>query len=644
MAKREKPGKQAPVDASSSILALDAPDVPAVMDPDDPKGLLPLSALGDDLVVTFKEFGRGTAAGEQDLVELGFMPRGMPFRRVDHRWYPTEDVLVFPQSLKIPKDEFSHGVHEVALRISLYGTNPFEGERKVLTIDTIKPNFGNKPNAVIFPAELGGIINESFLSQEGEVRVDVPWYNDVEVGDRAVYFWTSEQFPPDTETPIREQEFSAEDINARRLRITVYADEIRAWGSGIRYLYYYLRDRPGNEGPNSYNSPIEVDLSPAPGALPPPRVPLSVRGLVDREQARDGVIVQIPPYDSADSSHWAAIFWDDTPLTEVPVVPSDLPLDVPVPWSTLQAKGNGPLRAKVYYKIRQGTVYSPPSPEISVAVNLTVAGQDHANAPALINANLAKVEVYGEKTVTLNTLLTADHGFPATVKLALYDAPEPGQFIELFWGNYPGAVARYLVKSTDVAGAPIEFSVPWNVIDTDKQNPALPVHYTTHNGVNQQQSLPTPVKVAIVLIENLKEPIFPHGGRDQTLHCCSIPRLWQGVTVRIRADARIEQGDTLLLVWQGCYGKNGTDPIAGTYAEISKELTTLMPGEAIDIVVEDYDTLIAPMVNYGSALVHYRLEKRDGGRGKSAEDFVVINRTMPSGEICSPNRDLCNEN
>jgi hypothetical protein len=240
--------------------------------------------------------------------------------------------------------------------------------------------------------------------------------------------------------------------------------------------------------------------------------------------------------------------------------------------------------------------------------------------------------------------LTEDHGRPARVELALYDAPEPLQILELYWGSYPGAVAEYKVKPGDTAGQLIEFIVPWEVIDTDKQNPALPVYYTTSNGVNGQQSLTTLVRVDIVPIENLKEPTFPHGGLYGVLHCCSRPRLWEGVTVRIKADPRIEQGDTLILVWQGCAGPNGTSPIAGAYSEIVKELTTLQPGMDIDIVVQDYDNLIAPMVNNGSGLAYYRLEKRNGGRGRSRSDFVVINRTMPSGEICSPTNDLCNEN
>ncbi|MHC8342854.1 hypothetical protein [Pseudomonas sp. RT6P73] len=632
-------------DLPSSFGAIDeAPKVPAVIDQNDPNGLLPRSALGTALAVTFTEFRQGVGPDESDWVELGFMPAGTAFRRVHDQFYPNDTPIEFPQTLHVPREYLSAGVYEVAVRVSVSEANPTESLRKKLTIDNTPPNFGSKPDAVVFPVELGGTITELYLTEHGQVIVDVPWYDDVIAGDRAVYFWTDRESPPDSEQPIREQEFSQEDIDNNRLLITVYADEIRPWGEGKRFLYYWLRDRAGNTGPRSSLADIQVDLTPAPGQLRPPRVPLSPRGLVDRQQARDGVRVEIDEFDSADPSQWVAIFWDDTALIEIPVDPARFPLKAPVPWPTLQAKGDGPLRAKVYYKIRQGATYGSPSPDITVAVDLRVAGQDHANAPALVNEDLAKVEVWGQNSSILNTLLTVDNELPATVNLALYDNPKPLELLKLYWGNYPGPVAEYEVQAGDTTGKPIEFTVPWDVIKTDKQNLALPVHYTTSNGVNQQQSLPTYVRVAIELIENLKEPTFPHAGKGVVLHCCARPRLWEGVTVRIAHDPRFQPGDTLLLVWQGCKGVNGTDPIEGTYAEIPHEVSASLLFKDIDIVVADYETLIAPMVNNGSGLVYYKLQRLGLIIGTSKKDFVIINRTMPSGEVCSPEKDLCQDN
>lgn len=623
------------------IVAPQAPKVPAVIDPNDPNGLLPRSALGAPLVVTFMDFTQGVGPGESDLVELGFMPLDGAFRPVSQCFYPNDVSISFPQSLEVPRDFLTSGIYQVAIRISISEANPTESDRTRLTIDTTAPNFGQKPTAVIFPPELGGTLDETYLTTHGQVIVEVPFYADVIARDRAVYFWTDRDTPPDTEIAIREQEFSQYDIDNRTLLITVYADEIRTWGSGKRYLYYELRDLAGNTGPRSYLADINVDLSPMPGALPPPRVPLSPRGLVDRQQARDGVRVEIDRYDFPDAGHSVAIFWDGAALAEFPVDPAGFPLNATVPWPTLHAKGDGPLRAHIYYRIRQGGTLGPPSPDISVAVNLTLAGPDHANAPALVNRGLAKVEVRGQVSDIPNTLLTADYGLDAKALLRLYDNPKPGEVLEFYWGRYPGVVATYVVQAGDVSRQPLELRIPWHVIDTNKNDPLLPVYYTTSNGVNQQESLVTRVKVWIVLIEDLKEPVFPHANRWGVLDCCAKPRLWEGVTVRIKADPHFGAGDIVTLVWQGCRGENGTSPIAGTYAELQKKLVASDVGKDLDFVVADYEKLIAPMVNNGSGLVYYELQRIDGSKGKSKSDFVIINRTMPSGATCSPTNDLC---
>ena len=65
--------------------------------------------------------------------------------------------------------------------------------------------------------------------------------------------------------------------------------------------------------------------------------------------------------------------------------------------------------------------------------------------------------------------------------------------------------------------------------------------------------------------------------------------------------------------------------------------------DGFDVVVTDYEKLIAPMVDNASALVYYELFKQNGAEGESPFNFVVINRTMSSGEICSPANDLCEE-
>lgn len=622
----------------------EAPKVPAMIDPNDPTGLLPVTALAQDLVCTYVGWNFSTAPGRTDRVELGWQTKGGVFIVVNSKAYPTPiDPSQFPDSLTVPRALLQEGVFEVSTQV-VVGGNSVESLRREVTIDVTAPNFGQQPPAAIFPPELGGTLTEAYLIQHGQVVVLVPMYADVMAQDRAIYYWTDQLIPPDTEVPIREQAFSQQDIDNGRLPITLYANEIRPLGSGVRYVYYRLRDRAGNLGQRSVMSPITVDLTPAPGNLQPPRVPLTARGLIDREHARSTVQVEIDAYANPNPNQWVAVSWNGSALTEFPVDPSGFPLQTTVPWAILRAQGLGPLQARVDYRIKQGSFYTPPSPNISVPVDLTIAGQDHANAPALLNPNLALLEIRGAVSNTPNTLTGADFGLDATATLALYDDPQPGQVLELFWGAIALPVDDYTVQQGDVPGQILTFTVPWSAIDPDRENPALPVWYTTSNGVNQQLAPSTLVNVAIVRIDDLKEPSFPHANRYGYLNCCARPRVWEGVTVTVPPSPHFAAGDTVVLTWQGCRGLNGTDPIPGARAQFTHTLTAQQAQDGFDTTVLPYEGLIEPMVNNGSGLAFYDLIKSGVPVGTSAEDFVKISRTMPSGEVCSPGHETCTEN
>ena len=630
--------------SDDSEIQVEKPTVPDVLDPNDPDGLLPSRVLGEPLEVQFMgwEFGN---PGRVDIVELGFRLSGLDFVPVDEKTYFITDPIniSFPQSLFVPVNKLSpDGIYDVSIKVYRGGVNPVESPKKQVTIDTMPPNFNRQPEAIIFPADANGVITEDYLNAHGdEVNVLVPFYPDAKGGDRAIYYWTDTQNPTDFEVAIGEQAFSALDVINKTLRVTYKADEIRPWGTGPRFAYYYLRDLAGNLGPRSKLSPIDVDLTPAPGALDPPRVELS-RGLLDRQQARDSVWVEIDRYDDADSAHWIAIVWDGTPLPEFQVDPTAFPLKTPVDWSVLKAQGMGPLRAIVDYRVRTSPGnYTQPSPDISVPVNLTIAGQDHSAAPGLINGDLERLEVWG-KSPTPNILTGLDDGLDAQARIKLFDNPHPFETIELYWGRISQPVGTYVVQPGDVAGQIVPITVPWSAIEQDKNNPSLLVYYVTSNAVNEQQSLNTEVNVAIETIQGLPGPTFPSapdidGGY---LTCCSRPRIWEGVRVAIAGNTSFSAGDTVMLIWQGSTGLNGTEPIKGTRGTFSKVLTDAEAREGFEVLVQPYDPLIEPMVNNASANAFYRLFKVDGRVGVSRSNFVKINRQMPGG-ICGPLDDLC---
>ncbi|QJP94460.1 hypothetical protein [Pseudomonas fluorescens] len=626
---------------------LEKPRVPAILKDENgdesPDGLLPRSALSDDLQVIVPNWIPPPVADPVYILSISWVLEGGLFTPVYKETFDTPGEKV----LKVPRDKLAHGIYALSYELNYGGNKQYSFNTRV-TVDRQPPNDGQTGDALVM-LNVPGDLTDDYLTRFGEVRFQVPFYVDAMARDRSIHFLTDNDNPPDSEQEIGEQVFSQQDIDLRQLIITIYEADIRAKGHGQRFFYYMLRDWARNTGPRSTLLPVFVNLKPGPGKLKPPRVPLSARGLIDREHAREGatnqkaVTVEIDNYDNPDASDKLLIRWNGHDLAPLDVDPAKPVQTATVPWSTLTADGLGPMDARIDYRVSRGGTPTPPSPETTVPFNFTVAGQDHPDAPALLNTRLAKVEIYGAVSKQLNKLLPDDYELPAEGRLALHDNPEPGEKVLLYWGTISAPVAKYEVQPGDTAGTVILFSIPWEFIDQDKENPALPVRYFTDNGVNQQLAPTTPVNVAIIIIRNLPEPTFPDGGREGVLNCCANPRLWVHVKVHIEGNDAFDEDDVVDLSWQGCQGSNGTSPISGVAHSFETTLTLDQARNGFDVLVTDYQKLIAPMVNNGSALCRYFLRKSNGGRGESRPDFVLINRTMPSGEICGPDNDLCDQ-
>lgn len=621
----------------------EAPVVPAIIKDDEGNqeagGLLPRTALQADLEIIIPEwlFEREYP----NTVVLSWRPAGSPFIEVD-RFTFQPPIAPGDKNVQVRKRLLEEGVYELSYKISVLNNEASESLRTTVTVDLTPPDAGQKPRAVTFPVELAGVISDEYLAREGEVQCVVPRWYAISAKDLATWYWTDSNPPPDGDPLMNEVLFTQDDIDNDRLIITVVEQLIRQSGQGTRYLYYTLRDLAGNSGPRSELSPITVDLTPPPANLKPARVPLSARGLIDRQHAREGatneggVTVEIDRYDNAEVGHFIVIDWDGVELAEIPVVPSSFPLRAYVPWSTLTSRGLGPMPVQVDYSVRRGTLLTPALLPVSVPVDFTIAGQDHANAPALLNVMLEQLEVRGQNSNLANTLTGVDFGLDATASVALFQDPHPGERLQVFWGSSATVVAEYTVKAGDVAGQPVPLVIPWAAIEPELINPALPVYYLTDNGVNQQQSRETAVNVNIEVIVNLPAPSFPHADRYGYLNCGTVPKLWEGVTVRVEGDSRFAAGDRIELAWQGCKNLNGSAPIPGAGATFSTTLSAAQASNGFDQLVLPFETLIAPMEDNGSATARYTLYKTNGTVGRSRTDVVKITRTYASGEVCGP--------
>lgn len=630
--------------------SLSVPEVPSIIKDDqgveNSDGIVPRAVLNADLEVVvpawpFTDDPRIT----REIVTIGWRIAGSGFVSVTEQVYPTP-VAPGDKILTVPQRVLVHGTYDLSYQVN-QGGNVTDSLIKRVTIDTVPPHDHQQPSGVRYPDELVGVITDDYLKQHGQVVVTVPSYSSMRGLDKAVFFWAKAD-PMPGDTPIAgDQTFTQDDIDNRRLLLTLTEDVIRDSGPGQRYLFYRLYDLAGNESPLSYSAGIGVDLVPAPENLPAPRIPLSARGLIDRQHAREGAVsqggvtVEIDRYDNAEASHFVVINWGGSVLAELAVDPTAFPLEYFVPWRELTARGLGPSAVQVSYQVRFGGSLSPTSPETTAPFDFTIAGQDHANAPVLLNNDLARLEVRGEVSDRPNVLTAQDHGRDARVLLTLFEDPLPGEWLEVFWGAVAGPASNYQVQPGDVAGKSLNLVVPWAIIEQDINNAALPVSYVTDNRVNQQLAAATAVQVLIVPIDGLKTPNFPHADVQGYLNCCAVPRIWAGVTIRVEGNSNFEANDLVEVHCQGYEDLGSTKPIEGALWSQRKVLTTEEAQEGFDVVVP-YLVYIEPIVNNGSATAYYTLTKADGKYGSSTRQQVYITRTLPSGQVCGPDNDLCN--
>ncbi|QJQ19760.1 hypothetical protein HG549_07305 [Pseudomonas sp. SK] len=629
-----------------------APEVPAIVKDEAgqeyPGGILLRAALDDDLEVIVDAWDFSENPLYSDLLEVGWRPEGAAFITVNSEefWPPIDPGA---KVITVPRDRLTQGRFHLSYRITRTN-NTTPSVDKLVTVDRAPPNEGQRLTAAIFPDELVGIITDEYLTQHGEVQLRVPSYLGMVEFDEAVFYWSEFDPLPDGHPVAGEHRFSKEEIDNRRLFLAMGEADIRASGGGTRYFYYRLYDLAGNESAVSYASPIQVNLVPAPAKLPPPRIPLSIRGLIDREHAREGaaeqrgVTVEIDAYDNAEASHFIEVDWGGQRLSEFPVDPAAFPLSAYVPWPALVANGLGPDAVSVSYRVRYGANYSAPSPVATAPFDFTIAGQDHAMAPALLNTDLAKLEVRGAVSDLPNELTAQDEGENARVLLPLFDDPLPGEYLEIFWGTVVEPADRYDVKPGDVGGQLLELSVPWRIIEQDKNNTALPVFYVTDNGVNQQLAPTTAVRVVVEPITGLPAPDIPQADTSGYLNCSTMPPIWEGVTIRVEGNDNFAEGDTVEVAWLGHEDLGGLRPIPSTAFSASRFLSKDEAENGFEVTVLPYDVHIEPMEKEASAIISYELTKLAGGYGKSQRALFYIDRTLPSGEICKPGYKCATKN
>lgn len=608
------------------IVALEPPD------PNNPFGAVPQSAQGSNLQVTFDassllpltagnylEFWlcwiTGSTVEEADYLKIDFPSR------------PEHQTLTMsvPQSFMI-----NDGPRTLVMVVNRRLGNPRHSYPTDALIDNTAPHAGFPPNAIdiIEPGFPFLALTTDYLDAHPTIRCRIGPYNFRREKDEAHLIISSTNPPPNfTSSPI----FKVFDTQTEALEIDVDASYFRSLKNGPAWISYKLKDRYGNFGALSLSTPFNVSFGVV-VAIDPPTVSPLFAGLLNRSSARSTVQVGIP-VSSLLAGDQVGVTWDGIALPGLQTFNGAV-LSFPVVWTSLIANGLGPRTAKVSYRVIRGAS-SFSSLDVNVPCDFTVAGRDHPLAPAILNALLNPVEIYGQGSTLKNQLTKAHVGQPVTARLLLGANYTQDQLLTLNTnsGGVLKQISTYRIKATDVPGSTIEFDpVPWSVFDGQLNTNNFPINYTTFNNVNLQLSVDTAVILTYAIPERLRAPHIQGTRFNNYLSCLTAPPVYKGVSVNVLPNAKILANDIINLTWTAYSKNNWKDVLPLAAGQFSYQMTPadLALGHTFNVaytpylslalnkgsIEVEYEVIRAGAVVYGSLLDNVRVDLIEPATGK----------------------------
>jgi hypothetical protein len=548
---------------------------------------------------------------------------------------PYDPELVFPLTVDLPAALTSTGgIFRLEYRVSSELIAPILSFPTLINVDQTRPNAGNPGSNLVFDDDVTeNGVTEDYLINFGGVRAEVVAWGGIRTGDRIRFYWGA---LPNV-SYVGEWVVTQAQVEGAPIFVTFPEDFVRNSGAGLRFASYTLTDRAGNVGPFSELGEVHVNLVSLP-ALPRPDVPLAdIDGLINLNDARQPVWISIREIAGALEGDRITPFWNAQPLPVITVGAGQVwPILAPVSWPIVSSGGvdaRHPVRAR--YRFLRGTA-SQTSDDNFFEVDLRVAGPDPIG-PDPINPALDRVTVKGVNGDDI--VMLADDPGPVPVVVPLFDNPQVGQRLELFWGGEAAFADDYSVQATDVAGQEIRFLVRWNLIMNVGSNPALPVYYWTDNGLNRQRSPAKPVQVSIQNIIGLQAPTLLNDNAQGFISCSATPKPWESVIGIDWDPVRFEVGDSIRLFWASYPSKNGSGPpFDDTSVFFDVALAEHHQHTGIQIFIQPFNPLITrPGLvenDFGSAVIYYRLFKATGAQGNSSRRLIYIDLKLPGGTQC----------
>ncbi len=604
------------------------PDIPG----DDQHDVLPREGQVNGLRLRIPEWPQQAGPGDDyNLLQLYLQGRQEPISSFQYGIGAVPNPLMVTVSSQYLR---THGAKEIYYNATFApDLNPDYSRTLEIFVDALDPNLNDLPAAIELPPELQAskvLTPELLSSLGGKVTLTIPDPEDRRAGDTYAFYWGNGLSTPTVSGP-------APDTGP--IVFDVPGDVIAGLGQGFKVLRYTVTDRAGNRSQFSIPDTVEVLLSDPPQNLWQPDVPAAEQlpgDYIDREEARSGVLVEIPRYDNAQGGDKIILEWQGIHVVPDPQVgPLPIfPVECTVPYTLVAFPGTtAPYRAEVKYWVERGGVLYP-APSKFVDVDLVVPG-DPIVGPGPVDPNLTLPVVRGNSGQD-NELTPADSGFPATMRFPLPGNLSMDDEIEGFYGPGDGhSVGTYVVTGNEGPGFEVVFQIDWETVISVVGNGLIPCWYKVSNDRNFKVSQKQDVTVDVnnfditELVEFLNKDIDVPGG--PTIRCAHSP--WLGIPIRILAPNSLAVRDEVELLVKGMNWDFSQD-ISGPAQVIPHTVVANDISQGIRLTI-DY-AYFAQVDNRFGIEVLWTIKKAVGGGGGTSPVSRARVTLRMAGGTCAP--------
>ena len=475
-------------------------------------------------------------AGDFDILRVEI--DGNPAFLEDFEGPITADVDIVLRSGRLR----SHGPKEITYSVTLDGLPPgvFSLPQDIF-VDAIDPNGNNRPGALQLPTDLPPEgVTPAYLATHGGVTLTVARPVDSREGDTlVVFFGEADDVGKTITVPL-----------TGPVNVPYTTAEIQAFGEGDFLISFQYIDRAGNATQGSVPRTLSVKTT-NPPVLQPPQVP-NAGTLIDKEEARVGVLVTVPTIVDFHPNDWVYVYAGGIEIgrQRLGVTPI-FDLEFVADYTTLRAGGTS-YDVHFKYEVQRGLdVFT--SEDTIVAVDLVEPGEPIIG-PGPEDITLALPVVTGDSAMS-NSLVAGDLDGTIHAAFPIYagrtTAPAT-EFIDLYYGKMDGEIAdTYELTGTEPDGFMVPMTIPRALIETEG-NGKIPCWYQIRNTNNYKQSRKQDVTVNIFSLEGLADPVFtnlftpPAPSIDPPfISCVQMP--WLGVSIRIFDPVNLQDNDTVVI-------------------------------------------------------------------------------------------------